>query len=114
MTDFAKVQKGITSYLDNEVMPAFQEDGWKRVVVGAAIALAIRKSENYIPLLQQNQMISALGVMDESGAIDVETLVPVIKEQLDKQPLTIDIPMLSKLTFKSADVDKLHNYIKSA
>lgn len=113
MTEFAKVQKGLSEYLDTEVMPAFKEEGWKRVLVGTTIALALRKSEGYLAVIKDNPAIKALGVIDEEGNIDVETLAPILKEQL-KEPMTLTVPMLGDLKFGPADVDKLYDYIRTA
>lgn len=113
MIPFENVQKGVAAYLDNEVMPAFRDEGWKRVAAGAAISLVINRSSNYIPILQQNKVVSALGLIDENGSVDIEGLVPVVKQQLEKEPLSIDVPMLGKLTFRPDDVEKLYDYIRA-
>lgn len=114
MTSFDKVQKGVAAYLDAEVMPAFKNDGWKRVLVGTAIGMALNKSANYIPVLQENAMVKTLGLIDEQGNVDVESVVPVLKDQLSKEPMVVTIPMLGDLTFGPADVDRLYEYIRAA
>lgn len=114
MATFEQVKSGIAAYLDTEVMPAFHGEGWKRVLVGTTIALALNKSDRYFEMLKGNQMVQALGVIDADGDIDVETLVPIVKEQLSKESMTLNIPMLGDLKFTSSDVDKLHDYIKTA
>lgn len=119
MVPFSKVQKGVANYLDNEVMAAFKDEGWKRVVVGAGIALTIQRADKFLPVLQQNQFVKTMGLMDEEGNVDVDSLVPVIKEQLKAEPMVVDLSKyglmnLGKLTFKEGDVDKLADYIKTA
>lgn len=114
MTPFNQIQKGVANYLDAEVMPAFKDEGWKRVAAGAAVALAIQRSEKFLPLVMENQFVKAMELADEQGNIDVETLVPLVKEQLEKEAMTITVPMLGNMTFRPDDVDKLYNYIRTA
>lgn len=111
MISYDKIQKGVAAYLDNEVMPAFKDEGWKRVVAGSAIALVIQRSDKFLPLIVNNQMVRALELVDENGNFDIDAIVPVLKQQLSNQPMDINVPMLGKLTFNSSDVDKLVDYI---
>lgn len=114
MTPFSQLQKGIANYLDNEVMPAFREEGWKRVAAGAAVALAIQRSEKFLPMIQNNSFAKTMELVDDKGDLDIEALIPVVKSQLQTEPMTIDVPMLGKLTFRESDVDKLYDYIRTA
>lgn len=114
MIPFEQVQRGVAAYLDREIMPVFKDEGWKRVAAGAAIALAINRAGGFVPMLSQHQVIRTLGVMDEEGNVDVEALVPVLKDQLAKEPMDLNIPMLGTLTFRENDVDKLYEYIRTA
>lgn len=118
MTPFSKVQKGIANYLDAEVMPALKDEGWKRVAAGAVIALVLQRSEKFLPLLQENQFVKTMELMNEKGEIDIEALVPVVKQQLEAQPMKLDLKIGSidfgKFTFHPADVDKLYEYISTA
>lgn len=113
MIAFDKVQKGIAAYLDNEVMPALKDEGWKRVAAGAAISLALSRSADFIPILQENQFVKAMKLMDENGNIDVEALVPVLKDQLAKEPMVVSLPMMGDMTFHEQDIDKLYDYIRT-
>lgn len=114
MTPFAQIQKGVANYLDAEVMPAFKDEGWKRVAAGAAIALAIQRSDKFLPLVLENQFVKAMELADAEGNLDIESLIPVVKAQIEKEPMTITVPMLGNMTFKPDDVDKLYNYIRTA
>lgn len=114
MTPFSHIQKGVAAYLDKELMPLLNDSTWKRVAAGTVISLAIARADQYIPILQENPFIKALGIMDEAGNIDLDTLVPEIKKNVPSEGMKVDIPMLGTMTLHSSDVDKLHNYIKQA
>lgn len=114
MTPFAQIQKGVAAYLDNEVMPMFKDDGWKRVAAGAAIALAIQRSDKFLPIITTNQFVKSMELADDEGNIDIESLIPLVKGQLDKEPLSVNVPMIGNLIFRPADVDKLYDYIRTA
>lgn len=113
-TPFVQVQRGIAAYMDNEVMPLIDDSSWKKVMVGTAISLGIKRADAYLPLLQANPIIKTLDLVDEEGAIDVDTLAPEIKNNISQDGMKIDIPVLGTMTFRPGDVDKLLQYIKRA
>lgn len=114
MTPFTQIQKGVAAYLDNEVMPMFKDEGWKRVAAGALIALTIQRSDKFLPIITTNQFVKSMELADEEGNIDIESLVPLVKAQIEKEPLSVNVPMIGNLIFRSSDVDKIYDYIRSA
>lgn len=113
-TPFFQVQKGIAAYMDNEVMPLIDDTSWKKVMVGTAISLGIKRADAYLPLLQANPIVKTLDLVDEEGGIDVDALAPEIKNNISKNGMKVELPVLGTMTFRAEDVDKLLQYIKRA
>lgn len=111
MYSVEQIQKGVAAYLDAEFMPMLDENSFKKVIVGAAISLAINKYTSLIPVIQQNPFVASLDVIDSEGNVDVETLAEAIKENMPPTGVETEIPMLGKIRLKSADADKLVEYI---
>lgn len=114
MYSVEQIQKGIASYLDTEFMPMLDEGSFKKVLVGAAISLAINKYTSLIPVLQENPFVKSLDVIDSEGNVDVDTLAAAIKENMPTTGVEVEIPTLGKIRLKSADADKLVEHISKA
>ena len=111
MVSVDKIEKGVANYLDGELMPQLQTNGLEKVIVGTVASLAIRKSGTIIAGYQDNKLVQMLGIMDEKGDIDVDTLVEEVKKNMPKEGVKVDVPILGTLTFHKEDVDKLYDYI---
>lgn len=108
------VQRGVAAYLDNEFMPAFPEKGIQRILVGAAASLAIKRYSDLVEVYKEQPFVKSLGIFDENGDVDIDTLAGAVKGQMGKDGFSVDIPALGTLTFKTMDVDKLCDYIHKA
>lgn len=105
-----QVINGLISYADNEVMSKLPTSG--KWVMGTAIGLATTKANNLVETLKTNTIVQMLGIVDEKGMIDVESLINAMKQSADKYGnISVDVPMIGKLTFTSSDVDRLRTYI---
>lgn len=113
MVSVDKIERGVADYLDAELMPQFQGNGVEKVIVGTTASLLIRKSGTIIESYKDNKLIKMLGIMDESGNIDVDTLAEELKKNISKDGVKVDVPIIGTLTFHKDDIDKLHNYIVS-
>lgn len=113
-TPFGQVQKGVAAYLDNELMPLIDDSSWKKVMVGTALSLGIKRADAYLPILQNNQFVKMLDILDEEGNVDVDVLAPEIKKNMSADGMKVELPVLGTVTFKSGDVDKVLQYIKRA
>lgn len=111
MVSVDKIEKGIANYLDAEFMPQLQSNGVEKVIIGTAVSLFIRRSGVIIGGYKDNKVVKMLGIMDDDGNVDVETLAEELKKNISKEGFTIDIPILGILTFHKEDVDKLCDYI---
>lgn len=111
MVPVNKIEKGIAAYLDAELMPKFQGNGLERVIVGTVTSLVIRKSGDIINGYKDNKAVQMLGIMDEDGNVDVDTLAEELKKNIGKDGVKVDIPVIGAITFHKEDVTKLYDYI---
>lgn len=111
MVSVDKIEKGVANYLDAELMPQLQNNGVEKVLIGTAASLMIRKTGTIIDGYKDNKLVKMLGIMDEKGNVDVDTLAEELKNNISKEGIKIDIPIIGTLTFHKEDIDKLCDYI---
>lgn len=114
MVTVQQIQSGLAAYLDAEMMPKLPANGVQKVITGAAMGLLIKRSGAIIQEYSQHPFVKMLGITDENGNWDLDTLKAEVKKQIDGNGFDVEVPMLGIMTFHQADVDKLVTYIKSA
>ena len=113
MYKFDRVIKGITAYIDNEILTKIQ--GWQRWVVGAGAGMLMSNASEVFNSLKTNEFIKLLNVIDESNnTINVTRLYEEIKKQAQKSAVDVAIPMIGTITLNETDVEKIYSYIKNA
>ena len=105
------IGKGVAKFADREILK--NVDGWQKVVVGAAIALAINRSQDIVASYRENSVVKMLKIFDDNGNIDIDVLRDVIKDNISNNGLVITVPILGELKFHKSDVDNLYNDIMS-
>lgn len=106
-----QVMQGLINYADNEVMGKLPTSG--KWVAGTAIYLASNKAQQVINMLSENTIVKMLGIIDENGMVDTDALLTAMKSSADRYGnLTVDVPMIGRLTFSSADVEHLGTYLR--
>lgn len=111
MVSIDKIEQGVASYLDNELMPQLQNNGWEKVVIGAAASLAIHKFGAIVAGYKDHKLVKMLGIMDDDGNVDVEALANELKQNVPKTGFDISVPIVGTMTFHKDDIDKLYEYI---
>lgn len=114
MVTIKQIETGVAAYLDNELMPMLGENGIQKVLIGAGISMLLHKNMNKIETLQSNPIVSAMGVFDQDGNVDVDTIKTEVSNQMPEEGVKVDIPMVGTLTLKTDDINKLHGYIMRA
>lgn len=101
---------GILVYLDKEVMPALPTIGkWG---IGAGIILAKNQADTIVSNLTQNSIVKTLGVVTESGEINIERLAAALKQSAQQYGnVQLNVPVIGILTFTPDDIDKVKHYI---
>lgn len=110
MYELNDVVRGITEYIDNEII--YKINGWQRWVVGAGIGLSMSKATNIFNELKNNKIVKTLELIDKDDRIDVDTIYRELKKQASRGAITFDLPMVGAITLNEKDVNSLYNYIK--
>lgn len=103
--------RGILEYAQNEVLPPLPDVG--KLGVGTFLILGTNRINALADALVQNNLVKSLGVVDESGNIDSDTLISAMAESMSRYTnnrICFDIPILGKMTFTSNDLTKLRNH----
>lgn len=112
--NISSIQKGVASYLDNELMPKFPQNGIQKVIAGTAIALIIRNSTSQLEELLESKVVEMMGIVDDDEKIDVEMLKDEIKNHIPDSGFEVEVPMFGVMKFKKADIDRLYEHIVNA
>ena len=105
-----QVLNGLISYADHEIIDKLPTTG--KWVVGTAIGMMSNKAEMFVDNLKSNAIVQMLGIVDEDGMIDADALISSMKSSADKYgKISVDVPLIGRLSFSSSDVDSLRNYI---
>ena len=103
---------GIGDYLQKVVMPRM--DGGRKVVIGTAYILFVGRLDKIAETLTKSSTAKLLGVVDDAGMIDIDTLQPALTEQVKQQgKLSLDIPYIGTLGFDANDIDEIFRYIRN-
>lgn len=109
-----RVMNGLVQFLDNELIPKLPPKGWQRPVCGTVIAMAHKHIHNLIDEYKTNPMLVGIGIFNEEGMVDIETLKAEFSRQLGAEGMTIQFPLIGGITFHQSDVDKLYYYIMNS
>lgn len=110
MVTSKQIVEGVVVYANKEIMPKLEPT--KQFIAGMALGVAGSKADGMLKLLGQQPMVAALGLIQQNGEVDLDTLYAAASEQMDRQgSLPIDIPIIGKLTFGRGDLDELYRTI---
>ena len=114
MISTEQIKRGLAAYIDNEILPNIPSGSLKKVLVGTALTLYITNIEKIIKG-QDNAFISAMGLIDESGTVDMDRLSEALKRNIPESGTTISINALGmnigSMILHRSDVDAIHRYI---
>lgn len=111
MYNLDQVMMGLTKFIDNEILTKI--NGWQKWVIGTGLGIATTKMENVFNSLKNNELVKMLELIDDNDHINVDAIYNELMKQAQREPITIDLPMLGALTLKEQDVMSLYNYIKN-
>lgn len=107
---FEHVVDGINRYINKEIYCNLNstQEFLARLVVGR-----ISQNANIIKKdLMHNGFFKTLGVVDSEGLVDIEDIMQIVKQEIERQEsLQVDVPLIGVFTFKPDDVDKLYEEI---
>ena len=111
MITIDQAMRGVVRFIDTEILPHLPTG--KGIGAGIAVALIMDGGKERILALRENPVVQMMGVMDETGNINIDRLYNAVRPKCE-QRLPVSIPFIGELTFDQNDVDKLYRYIKEA
>lgn len=111
MVSVSRVEKGIATYLDREMMPKLDTDGLQGFGVGVITSLMVKRAGHIISGYKDNGIAQALGIFDKNGHVDVDVLREVLKENISDSGRKMTFPIVGSFTFYKNDVDMLYSCI---
>lgn len=112
MVTAKQVAAGIGDYIQKVVMPRM--DKTRKIVIGTVYVLFVSRVDVFSQALAQSNTMKLLGVVSDNGEIDIDTLQPILVEQVKQnEKLELDIPFIGMLGFGHNDIDELFRYIRN-
>ncbi len=110
MYNYEQVIKGLTKYIDHEIVN--KVPGWKRWLLGSGIGIMLSNAEEVFNTLKDNEFVKMLNLIDEDK-INVDVIYKELKKQAEKGSANIELPMIGSFILNTQDVDKLYDLITS-
>lgn len=110
MVSINQIKAGMGDYIEAVMLPRM--DSKRKFVTGIAYILIATKIDQMLPTIAALPAIKVLGVIDQDGNVDIDSLYKAAKAQIERQgELEISIKMLGDFKFRAADIDELYRYI---
>lgn len=107
---FETVVDGINKYLDREIYKNLND--LQEFVARLTVGRINQNAEAIKTALMSNGFARTLCLVDSDGMVDIDSILHEVKKEVERKGnLQIEIPMIGKLTFCSADVDVLKEHI---
>lgn len=111
MITLEQAQRGLTKYIDNDILPHI--NGLKKIGVGMYAALAIENLKNAYQQNKDNPVISMIAVFDENDMIDIDKVYDVVYPMFaNGEKYTLGVPLVGEITFTRNDLEKIYSYMK--
>ena len=112
MVTAKQVAAGIGDSIQKVGMPRM--DKTRKIVIGTVYVLFANRVDVFSQTLAQSSTMKLLGVVSEDGEIDIDTLQPILSDQVrQNEKLELDIPFIGLLGFGPNDIDELFRYIRN-
>lgn len=104
-----RVKRGAARYIDTEFTTKLT--GWQKWAVGAGSAMFLENLGAAVDRVKDMEAVKLLGVLGENNAVDVDKLYRYLRQEAEKGPVTVTVPMLGPVTLNVSDVEKLYTCI---
>ena len=112
MISIDQLMRGVTRFAELEIIPHLPTG--KGIGAGIAMALLMDGGKAQILQLREHPAVQLMGIMDESGNVDLNRLYNAARPKVDGQKLPVAIPIIGELRFDVNDLDNLYKYIQEA
>jgi hypothetical protein len=108
--EFNKVLGGLSRWIGDNLYHRMNDvqEVLARVVIGRVLS----NEEGIKAALVNNGIVRTFGIIDEDGMVDVDTLFNDIKREVERKgKITVNIPLVGKISLSPEDVDDMRGYI---
>lgn len=110
MVEMARIRDGVLEYATERVMPKLSPA--RQFVAGTALGLVAARADALTRALAENELVKASGLVTENGMVDPDTVYDAALNQMKRQKtLSLDIPMMGRMTFNEEDLAELYRTI---
>jgi hypothetical protein len=109
MIPYNQVVNGVTRYIDSEIVP--KVNGFSKLAVAVVLAGAVKNAGNTVEQIKTMPIIKMTGLIDEENMVDIETIYEELKKQVAREPISMVLPGVGKVTFNHDDIDKMYSHI---
>lgn len=111
VVDINQIEMGIAKYLDAELLPQLPREGAKGFGIQVMATLATKRMGALVRSYADLPLLKTMGIVDANGGIDAPGLYEAAAKSMPDTGISVDVPVVGKLTFYKADLDKLYKYI---
>lgn len=111
MYHYEQVMKGLTKFIDVELVPKMS--GLQKWAFGTACGIALKRGEDMFHQFKNHELLKTLQLVD-GDKINVDEIYVELKKQAHNSPIEINVPMIGCIKLNHSDVETLHSYIVSA
>lgn len=110
MVNVNQIKAGLGDYISRSMMPKL--DSKRQFLLGMVYGMCAGKMDAIIETARQNSFVRALGIISDSGEIDLDALYNAACAQMQQQgALSFDIPLMGTFAFNADDLRELYNAI---
>lgn len=116
MATIEQIKRGLATFVDKEMLAKMQIGSFQRVMIGTGIGLALSNLDKTLRF--DNPIISMLGVVNEDGTINIDSVASELKKNIPDEGMRFDLDILGiklgSVLFHRADAESLRTYIVNA
>lgn len=110
MVHYTRVLNGLAAFVDRELLPALN-GSWKAWLLGGMTGIVAAQGEAIFNQYKGMPLLASLRLVDGEN-INIDLIHAELRKQAQKGTATISLPIIGPVTFGSADVEKLFQYIR--
>jgi hypothetical protein len=84
----------------------------KKIAFLTGAMYMVKHSRKAVEDFLNKPFISSMGIMDDSGNIDIDELAVALKGNIPEAGLRVPVPLVGEMVFHRPDVDEIVRYIK--
>jgi hypothetical protein len=106
---------GLSKFIDENILAHYPATSMKRILMAGAVSLYLKQNEGIIDTITNNPLFTGLGVVHESGMVDIDIVRDVLKSEINKAGfMRLSLPVIGDIDFTTEDVDSLYRFIQES